>query len=76
MTTYYVNRRSVATEPYTIVYREVRTRTSKGYPITYELKSLPGEYNTWEDALLILQRLDSDAPPKWGAGRLCPRAPL
>lgn len=76
MATYFVNRRGVASEPYTIVYREVKTRTSKGYPITYELKAVPGDYDTWEEALLKAQRLNSDAPQKWGAGGLCPPSPL
>jgi hypothetical protein len=76
MPTYFINRRSVAAEPYSIVYREVRTRTTKGYPVTYELKSVPGEFDTWEDALLNLQRLDPDTPQKWGVGSFCPRAPL
>jgi hypothetical protein len=76
MTTYFINRRGGASEPFTIVYREVKTRTRKGYPITYELKALPGEYDTWEEALQNAQRLNSDAPQKWGAGSLCPPSPL
>ncbi len=62
MTTYFVNRRSLSTEPYKVVYPEVKTRTSKGYPITFEFIELPEEYNTWEEALEATQRLNASAP--------------
>jgi hypothetical protein len=57
--TYYVAKRNNADEPFKIVYREVKTRTRKGYPLTYELRSLPGEYLTLEEALEATEKLNA-----------------
>jgi hypothetical protein len=63
MTKYFVSKRTFATDPFQIVFREVKTRTHKGYPITYELKTLAGEYATWEEALAIAEKLNADCYP-------------
>ena len=39
--TYFVSKRKSTSEPFRIVYREVKTHTSKGYPLTYELRLSP-----------------------------------
>lgn len=61
--TYFVCKRNSSTEPFRVVYREVKTRTSKGYPLTYELCSLPEAYATWEEALAAIERLNSIPSP-------------
>ena len=53
MTKYFVSKRTFATDPFQIVFREV----------TYELKTLPGEYATWEEALAIAEKLNADCYP-------------
>lgn len=58
--TYFISKRYSAGEPYRIVYREVKTHTSKGYPLTYEIKSLPEEYATWEEALAATEQMNAN----------------
>ena len=41
-----------------VVHREVKLRTRKGYPITFALKALPGEYESWEKAQTVAERLN------------------
>ena len=57
--TYFVSKRNCASEPFRIVYNEVKSHTSKGYPLSYELKALPEEYATWEEALAATESLNS-----------------
>ena len=57
--TYFVSTRNSASDPFKIVYREVKIRTSKGYPLTYEWKALPEEYATWEEALAATEKLNA-----------------
>lgn len=57
--TYFVSKRNCASEPFKVVYREVKSHTSKGYPLSYELKALPEEYATWEEALAAIEMLNA-----------------
>jgi hypothetical protein len=57
--TYFVSTRNSASSPFKIVYREVKIRTSKGYPLTYEWKALPEEYATWEEAFVETEKLNA-----------------
>lgn len=76
MTTYFVNKRSRSTsEEYQIVYRQVKTRTHKGYPVSYELVSLPENYKTWEEAMQASKKLNAEAPHMFQAESLCPPPP-
>jgi hypothetical protein len=63
---YFVWKRPAVPGPYRIVHREVKRRTSKGYPITFALKAIPGEYETWEKAQSIADRLNRGEPPAEG----------
>ncbi len=63
MTKYFISKRTFASDPYHIVFREVKTRTRKGYPITYELKTLPEEFKTWEEALAVAEELNAECYP-------------
>jgi hypothetical protein len=74
--TYFVNKRRRVSEPYRVVYPEVKARTSKGQPITFELIPLPEEYRTWEEALEASQQLNAGRPYSWQAGGLCPPSPF
>lgn len=46
-----------------VVHREVKLRTHKGYPISYILKALPGEYESWEKAQMVAERLNRGEIP-------------
>ncbi|HLE13616.1 MAG TPA: hypothetical protein VI776_02625 [Anaerolineales bacterium] len=43
---------------YRVVRREVKTRTSKGHPVTYMLKSVPRVFESWEKAQQVADRLN------------------
>lgn len=55
---YFVWRRPALCEPFRVVRREVHTRTSKGYPITYALKSILDEFETYDKAQLVANKLN------------------
>lgn len=57
---YFVWKRPAICEPFRVVRREVHTRTHKGYPITYILKSIPVAFDTWEKAQLLANKLNLD----------------
>ena len=57
--TYFVSTRNSASEPFRVVYPVVKIRTRKGYPLIYELKDLPEEYLTWEDASAAAEKLNA-----------------
>jgi hypothetical protein len=57
---YFVWKRPTICEPFRVVRREVHTRTHKGYPITYILKSIPVAFDTWEKAQLVANKLNLD----------------
>ena len=59
-TEYFVWKRPIISEPFRVVRREVHTRTSKGYPITYILKSIPIAFETWEKAQSAANKLNLD----------------
>lgn len=58
MPMYYISRKDFGSTTYQVVYEDVKTRTSKGYPIMYELKVLPTEYGTWEEAQEVVEQLN------------------
>ena len=47
-----------------VVHREVKLRTHKGYPISYALKALPDEFESWEKAQMIAERLNRGEMPE------------
>jgi hypothetical protein len=51
-----------------VVHREVRLRTHKGYPISYTLKALPGEFESWEKAQSVAEQLNRGEVPEEGTG--------
>ena len=57
---YFVWKRPVISEPFRVVRREVHTRTHKGYPITYVLKSIPVAFETWDKAQFVANKLNLD----------------
>ena len=59
-TEYFVWKRPAIREPFRVVRKEVHTRTSKGYPITYILKSIPVAFETWEKAQFVADKLNLD----------------
>jgi hypothetical protein len=61
MPMYYIARKDLGSTSYQVVYEDVKTRTSKGYPITYELKVLPTEYETWEEAQVVVEHLNTQS---------------
>lgn len=75
MAAYFINKRSLSTQPYQIVFREVKTRTSKGYPISYELIPLPEKYHTWEEALEATRKLNAPSQYNWQSESVCPPWP-
>jgi hypothetical protein len=61
--TYFVSTRNSASDPFKIVYREVKIRTSKGYPLIYEWKALSEDYATWEEAFAETEKLNAEVHP-------------
>jgi hypothetical protein len=57
-TEYFVWRKPALSEPFRVVRREVHTRTRKGYPITYVLKSIPAVFETWDKAQFVANKLN------------------
>lgn len=72
MGSYFISRRSAPSEPFRLVYREVKTRTRKGYPLTFEITPLEGEYATWEEAQAALEALLGEFTP---GSLVCPPWP-
>ena len=59
-TEYFVWKRSIIDEPFRVVRREVHSRTHKGYPITYVIKSIPDAFETWDKAQFVANKLNLD----------------
>jgi hypothetical protein len=57
---YFVWQTPCGLKPYRVVVREVRTRTQKGYPISYSLKSLPEAFETREKAQFFADQLNRE----------------
>ena len=55
---YFVWKRPVIDESFRVVRREVHSRTRKGYPISYVLKSIPVAFETWDKAQLVANKLN------------------
>jgi hypothetical protein len=47
-----------------VVHREVKLRTHKGYPISFTLMALPGEFESWEKAQRVAERLNRGDIPE------------
>jgi hypothetical protein len=66
---YFVWRNPETLQPFRVVRREVRTRTNKGYPISFALKSIPETFDSWENAQLaancLNQQLYSGGTRDW-----------
>jgi hypothetical protein len=67
---YFVWRNPATTDRFRVVHREVKLRTHKGYPISFALKALPGEYASWENAQQVAERLNRGEPAEedWSPG--------
>lgn len=57
-TEYFVWKRPAIDEPFRVVRREVHSRTHKGYPISYVLKSIPVAFETWDKAQIVANKLN------------------
>ncbi len=55
---YFVWKRPVIDESFRVVRREVHSRTHKGYPISYVLKSIPVAFETWDKAQYVANKLN------------------
>lgn len=55
---YFVWKRPVIDELFRVVRREVHSRTHKGYPISYALKSIPVAFETWDKAQFVANKLN------------------
>lgn len=55
---YFVWKRPVIDETFRVVRREVHSRTHKGYPISYILKSIPVAFETWDKAQYVANKLN------------------
>ena len=75
MAIYFVGRRQFSSDPFRIVYKEVKTRTRKGNPLTFELKSLEAEYQTWEEAWKAVAELNTGSQPGMIGSVVCPPWP-
>jgi hypothetical protein len=60
---YFVWRKPIQPGRFRVFQREVKLRTHKGYPISYTLKALPGEYESWEKAQMVAERLNRGELP-------------
>lgn len=56
---YFVWKGPLYSDPFRVVYREVKTRTRKGTPVSYRIRSIPYEYETWEMAQVMADELNS-----------------
>lgn len=56
--TYFVWKKPPPDHTYQVVRREVRARTLKGYPISYELRSIPGDFESWERAQAVAEEFN------------------
>jgi hypothetical protein len=57
---YFVWKRSCPCQGFWVVRREVKARTQKGYPITFVLKSLPQEFESWDQAQSVADELNQE----------------
>jgi len=55
---YFVWKRPIIDESFRVVRREVHSRTHKGYPISYVLKSIPVAFETWDKAQYVANKLN------------------
>ncbi len=55
---YFVWKRPAVDESFRVVRREVHSRTHKGYPISYVLKSIPVAFETWDKAQYVANKLN------------------
>ncbi len=55
---YFVWKRPIIDQSFRVVRREVHSRTHKGYPISYILKSIPVAFETWDKAQFVANKLN------------------
>jgi hypothetical protein len=55
---YFVWKRPIIDQAFRVVRREVHSRTHKGYPISYVLKSIPVAFETWDKAQYVANKLN------------------
>jgi len=60
---YFVWKGPSYSDPFRVVYREVKARTRKGIPVSYIIKSIPYEYESWEMAQVVADELNSSKIP-------------
>ena len=57
---YFVWKKSCPCQGFRVVRREVKARTQKGYPISFVLKSIPLEFDSWDKAQSKADELNRD----------------
>jgi hypothetical protein len=57
---YFVWKRSCPCQGFHVVRREVKARTQKGYPISFVLKSIPLEFDSWDKAQSLADELNQE----------------
>ena len=55
---YFVWKPPQISNQFRVVFREVKLRTRKGYPIAFSVKSIPDMFETWEKAQAEADRLN------------------
>ena len=60
---YFVWKRPSCPASFRVVHREVKSRTQKGYPISFALMAIPGEYDEWEAAQHMADQLNQGFSP-------------
>ena len=57
---YFVWKKSCPCQGFQVVRREVKARTQKGYPISFVLKSIPLEFDSWDKAQSLADELNQE----------------
>ena len=57
---YFVWKKSCPCQGFRVVRREVKARTQKGYPISFVLKSIPLEFDSWDKAQSLADELNQE----------------
>jgi len=61
---YFVWKKSCPFQGFRVVRREVKARTHKGYPISFVLKSIPLEFDSWDKAQSLADELNHELAPE------------
>jgi len=57
---YFVWKKPCLCQGFRVVRREVKARTQKGYPISFVLKSIPLEFDSWDQAQSLADELNQE----------------